>query len=110
MCRHTVTKSASQASLANKNVTEETDIGRGDLDVSLDFAFKLMEEKRIEELRKMIDLAGIPQLQANLEAAVSGCRGELQPFEHSHASCSPPVYVQVRCSSLMNYGPTTTNL
>lgn len=54
MCRHTVTKSASQASLANKNVTEETDIGRGDLDVSLDFAFKLMEEKRIEELRKML--------------------------------------------------------
>ena len=46
MCRHTVTKSASQASLANKNVTEETD--------TLDFAFKLMEEKRIEELRKML--------------------------------------------------------
>ena len=52
MCRHTVTKSSSQASLANKNVTEE--IARENLDVSLDFAFKLMEEKRIEELRKMM--------------------------------------------------------
>ena len=56
MCRHTVTKSASRASRANKNVTEETDsgLGREDLDVGLDLAFKLMEEKRIEELRKML--------------------------------------------------------
>ena len=57
MCRHTVTKSASRASRANKNVTEEeTDnrLGLGDLDVGLDLAFKLMEEKRIEELRKML--------------------------------------------------------
>lgn len=56
MCRHTVTKSASRASRANKNGTEETDsgLGRGDLDVGLDLAFKLMEEKRIEELRKML--------------------------------------------------------
>lgn len=55
MCRHTVTKSASRASRANKNVTEEeTDNRLGDLDVGLDLAFKLMEEKRIEELRKML--------------------------------------------------------
>ena len=56
MCRHTITKSASKASLAKKNVTEETDkgVGLGDLDVSLDFAFKLMEEERLAGLRKTL--------------------------------------------------------